>query len=284
LPFIFHQNMRDFGGAAAKRNVFFNMNLGFVGASVMLHAPFVAAGFTEITNAGASRATLTALAAVLSGAMTNVLVIVVGTMALSKKPEYIGIAWDPGVITVHHAGHALYDVYNGRWQAFNYTDGALANALANQRILFPNNNILLALRADTRGIAYIAGTVGGNPKIIAFMHNMYAIGDPTGGFNNVPTMAERARQSAGGIYAGAQIIVGGDFNIRPRNPKRPRGNQLALLARWAGNPPTNTTNANPYDFWLVSNGVIAHANASVYPATRFTPGGSDHAGIGLNAI
>ena len=135
---------------------------------------------------------------------------------------------------------------------------------------------------DTRGIAYIAGLRGGQPYIWGFMHNMYLIGNKTGAFGNLDNMANQIRGLIGGVYANAQVIIGGDFNIRPRNPgTASRRMLLACAARVFGGPYTNTTLANPYDFWVTyNNPQSTNADVGVWDDTR-VPGASDHAGVSL---
>jgi endonuclease/exonuclease/phosphatase family metal-dependent hydrolase len=137
-------------------------------------------------------------------------------------------------------------------------------------------------------LAYIAclELATGNPFLIGFMHNMYNLGNKSSAYTNLGTMADNARNAIGGGYAGAEVIIGGDFNLAPRNPKRPRGATLFLYPRAARvgggtvGAYINTTAANPYDFWAISNGGRTDAHVRVRTQTR-VPHCSDHAGITL---
>jgi hypothetical protein len=284
MGIIFHQNMLDYGGAAPARNAGYNLQFGNISAAITAALAPAApvwwvAGFTEITNAGASVAALLARAGQLSATFGNIVVIEVGTTALGRR-EFLGIAWNNGQVPVAHVGQVLWNPVNNTWNAHNT---AVAAIPANNVIPLPG---AAGLGADTRGLAYVAGVAGGNATIFAFMHNMYNLGNKSSAFTNLGRMGEQARAAIGGGYAAAEVIIGGDFNLLPRTPKRPRGAQLTLNTRYteAGMPlaPVNTTNANPYDYWALSNGAIANANTRVYVQTRVTPPCSDHAGIVLH--
>jgi hypothetical protein len=122
------------------------------------------------------------------------------------------------MLTVQHAGHVLRNPVDKSSVAYDTAVGAGAGAA---RGAGAANNIPLPagvpLGADARGLAYIAGTYGGNPYLIGIVHNMYAMGDKTAAFQNLPHMADAARKRAGGIYAAAQVLLGGDFNRPPQH-------------------------------------------------------------------
>ncbi|HKP13667.1 MAG TPA: hypothetical protein VJZ91_16220, partial [Blastocatellia bacterium] len=171
---IFHQNMRVYGGGAGGRNAAYLAALTAING--ITGAVYWAAGFTEITNGNAPlRAALSTRAQALDAGLTNIVVIEVGTSALGTR-EFIGITWDSAAgLNVQHAGQALWNPVNHGWPAYN---NAIGGAPINQTINLPMG---VALGADTRGLAYIAGLslgggMGGAALIIAFMHNMYALG------------------------------------------------------------------------------------------------------------
>jgi hypothetical protein len=280
MALIFHQNMRTFGGGAPGRNAAYTAALTAINAAT--GPVYLAAGFTEITNPNAPlRGVLAGLAATLDPGLTRHLIVEVGTTALGMR-EFIGIAWDPlAGLAVQHAGHVLRDPVNKSWRAYDTPLGV--GAIPNNTIPLPGG---VALGADQRGLAYIAGirVWDGNPYVLGFMHNMYALGDRTAAFGGLPYMADLARQAAGGGYVGAEVIVGGDFNVDPRNPKRARGAAFTMVfraARDAFGALIPTTAVNTYDYWVVSNAGIADADASVYANTRVALA-SDHAGITLD--
>jgi hypothetical protein len=281
MVLIFHQNMKDFGGGSAIRNAAFNGAYTAINAAT---GAYLVAGFTEVTNNATSRHQLSNLAGILDPGLTNLLVIAVGTMAVSGRPEYIGIAWDPLWLTVQHAGQVLRNPVNGIWTVYNNNPAPPSFPVAAGRILLPAFGAPLA--ADSRGLAYIAGIYAGNPYIFAFMHNMYAIGDKTGAFSNLNSMGQSIRNTIGGAYAGAEIIIGGDFNLQPRDPKRPRNAALTMVHRaaQAGGLVLNTTVANPYDFWVTSRTATPTANCTIYTQARrdVRLSTSDHAAISLN--
>jgi len=228
MPLIFHQNMFSFGGHSAVRNATFTG--AFAAIQGITGAIYRAAGFTEVINAGAGlRHTLSLLAHALDPNMTDLVVIEVGTTAVGVRREFIGIAWDPAALIVQHAGSVLWDSANQRWRAHN----AVAAGIVNQTINRPAG---LMLGADSRGLAYIAALRLGNPFLIGFMHNMYNLGDKSSAFTHLGNMADAACNAAGGVYGGAEIMIGGDFNLRPRQPKRPRGANVLLRTCAARGP------------------------------------------------
>ena len=274
---IFHQNMDKFTGTTAKRIKGYTTKLGAINAKT--GSVYWAAGFTEVVSCKAVlRKILTRLAKKLDPGLTKLLVIEVGTTTFSKNPEYIGIAWDPDVLTVIYAGQVYYDLVAGGWKAFCVEE----EDIKNQTVGLPEG---LAFGKDTRGLAYIGCLdKNANPFLIGFMHNMYKVGERNLAFAALPDMADKARKAIGGGYRAAEVIIGGDFNVEPREPKPVRGDALHLKARAArvGAGGTGayikTTNSHPYDFWTVSNVAITDANARVLTQTR-AANCSDHAGI-----
>jgi hypothetical protein len=269
--------MRTFGGHAPVRNAAFQVALTNIGNAT--GHQYWAAGFTEVLNDSAAlNVELSAIAQTLDPGLTSLVLIEVGITAVGARSEFVGIAWDPAAFDVDGAGHVLH--VDGAWQAENTNMAGVANATIGLPMLDAD------LKADARGLAYVAGTHGGAPYLLGFMHNMYGLGDRYGGFANLWLMAGRARQAAGAAYAAAEIVIGGDFNIEPRDPRlhadpylAHRGARGPAPAGGVG-PFVNTTNAHPYDFWLVSDVAIPDANASVHVDSR-TADCSDHAGISL---
>src|SRR5215510_3966672 len=242
--------MRNFGGNSAPRNVNYTAQMGVVGAAIAAlngGACTGAAGYTELLNAGVGmHANLPLIAQAMEPGLTNHLVIEVGTTSVGGRREFIGIAWDPNYLTVQHAGQVVWDSFNRAW---------IGNNTA--AVAFPANNTLplpgaAALGADQRGLAYIAclRAANGNPFIIGFLHNMYAVGEKTRAVENMDTMANRAKTAAGVAYAGAEVIIGGDFNVVPppaANParKRFRATITTRVSRTGGGAARNTTLNNP---------------------------------------
>jgi hypothetical protein len=286
---IFHQNMRVYGGGAPARNAAFTVGLTAINA--VTGPTYAAAGFTEIINAGAGiHQQLNALSQTLDPGLNRLLVIEVGT-TVSGNREYIGISWDPAVLPVQHAGRVLRNPVNKNWVAYNAPVAAGAGApgagaVAANTLELPGG---VALAADQRGIAYIAGTYGGTEYLIAFMHNMYGVGDRTTGFANLGIMADRARRAIGGAYANAEVVVGGDFNVPPRAYWRRRRQPVDLenLAARVGGGVAGayvlTTAVHTYDFWASALFGRNDTHAAVHTQTR-TFLASDHAAITLDAF
>jgi hypothetical protein len=278
MPRIFHQNMRMYGGGSAERNGVFAAGFAAIRAATP-PGGYLAAGFTEVLNPGAPlREELFVLAGILDPHLVGFVVIEVGTTAVGAMREFIGIAWDLEALDVQHAGQVFRNPTLKIWEANNVAAGDVA---ANRTINLPPK---LGYGADTRGPAYIAARQGGNRVVIGFMHNMFTLGDKSGPYTNLGGMMDKVRKAIGGAYAGAPVVVGGDFNLPPRPPKRERGEALILETRAArvgggvAGAYVITSLANPYDYWCVSGGGT-DANARVHAETRVVPLGSDHAGI-----
>ncbi|MCP3144432.1 exonuclease/endonuclease/phosphatase family protein [Pyxidicoccus xibeiensis] len=271
---IFHQNMLDYGGRTPVRNATFTAALGAING--ITGANYWAAGFTEVLYAGAAtQANLPLIAQALDAGLTRMHVIEVGTTLLGRQ-EFIAIAWDDFSFPVAHVGRVLWDPMNRSWAPHNAAPGAAAT----QVLPLPTG---VAMGADTRGLAYIAGASAttGRRYVIAFMHNMYNLGNKTAAFESLNVMATRARNAIGGNYTDATVVIGGDFNLEPRTRKRPRGSDEFFHARAtvaANGSYVNTTNVHPYDFWVVSDAAITDASTQVFVQTRVAHG-SDHAGI-----
>ena len=217
------------------------------------------------------------LALALDPGLTRVTAVAVGTTAVGVQTEFVGIAWNPLMLQVEYVGQAVQ--VDGVWQAYLTR---YANGVVPPRVAFPAGVPLRT--ADSRGLAFVAGMAGGAPYLIGFMHNMLNLGNRTGAYDNIPTMTTRACQAMGGAYANARIIVGGDFNLLPRNPgtARSRGAMYFVAAEDDDGTYANTTVANAYDFWLVNFGQLTSDDVDILDQAFGDGGRSDHAGISLN--
>jgi hypothetical protein len=282
MALLFHQNMRTFGGNEVLRNNAYATAFNAVRAAAATMGagwgPYRVMGFTELMNAGVGmRTNLLALARNLSPLTNRLLLVNVGTMAVSGNSEYVGIAWRQPTVNVQHVGRVLWRSDNRTWNCYNHV-GALPTTVIPAVLPQP---AVSGLGLDTRGLAYIAGLFGGNPHIFGFMHNMYGNGNRSGAFASLGVMAQLVRNAIGGIYSAARVFIGGDFNVDPRPPDYGvlfhRGERMA-----PGGAFVNTTLANAYDFWLVSNIFVPDADARVRFQTRRPPATlSDHAGVDL---
>ncbi|HEX7051932.1 MAG TPA: endonuclease/exonuclease/phosphatase family protein [Longimicrobiales bacterium] len=102
-------------------------------------------------------------------------------------------------------------------------------------------------------------------------------------FTNVGRMADAARKKIGGPYAEAEIIIGGDFNVPPRDTTTARAASSMLREHSASDRSglINTTNSNPYDYFLVSDPRVLPGCVEVY---KYTRDGSDHAATALDYV
>ena len=110
----------------------------------------------------------------------------------------------------------------------------------------------------------------------------------------IDTTTNKAKDKAGGDYkagadyTGAEVIVGGDFNVKPKQP-RPEGQRksprrtLEMRAALKDGEPIKTTGSNLYDYWIVSSKDIEDKHAKAWEQTRQDLC-SDHAGITVERI
>jgi len=275
---LFHQNMQNYNSVNAVRNALFDNCFAAIQAKT--GADYLAAGFTEVRVAPV--ADIIARAQALDPTLANAIVIEVGRTALSPAAENIGIAWDNGCLRVRHYGQVLYNSTMGRWVCYNNAcpNGAVPAALA-----MPNVG---QLGLDSRGLAYIAGDfLATRHVVIAFMHNMYKVGDRSIAFEQLWRMRDliiqaiRASDSTGANTAW-ETYVGGDFNVDPSNSGTSRGMLTYAAARYYNNNQGryyyyNTTWFNTYDFWLTDTQCVDD-DAEMAGETRYRFA-SDHSGI-----
>lgn len=267
---IFHQNMRNYGGATAWKDALLTADFGAING--ITGNVYAVAGFTEIRNNMAGQ-NFANRALNLDPGLTSWILYEVGITAVGRQAEYLGIAWDPNQVTVQHAGVVVYNAMLPGWQCYNN-----AAAPPPPLAVLPLGGGAAGLAANSRGLAYIAGAANGANCIFAFMHNMYNLGNRTGAFNNLNTMIAAIIGATGwGAY---RAYVGGDFNIPPRNPTPGGALQHAAARNGANTAYRKTTYANSYDFWLSDQAAINNARATVWKQTR-NSGASDHAGIKL---
>jgi hypothetical protein len=134
--------------------------------------------------------------------------------------------------------------------------------------------------ADTRGLAYIAGTeaTNGTNCIFGFMHNMNTLGNKSGAYRSLNDMAAAVVAATG--YMGPTIYIGGDFNVPPNDPLDGGLLHVAGERDAANTHYLNTTSANPFDFWLTDDAGTTNGDADIFYQT-LASGASDHAGIKL---
>lgn len=284
MPLVFHQNMRVYGGNSPVRDGTYVTSFLAVGAATPVGQNYWVAGFTEVMNAGAVlRGNLALHASLIDPVLTNLVVIEVGITSVGMQREFIAIAYDPLALNVQHVGQVLWNPVNRTWAGYDTNPGFIVN----QTMLLPPG---APLGADSRGLAYVAGQdVNGFPYAFGFMHNMLNIGDKTSAFSSLGVMCSRmvvAMNDAGYPLNTTEFYLGGDFNLRPRNPTARGGKELKAKARRVGGaagPPAayvNTTAANPYDFWVVSDTNCTDADVDILAQTQVV-NASDHSGVRL---
>ncbi len=299
MPHILHHNLQNYTGRNGARTAEFTEAYDHIQASWGRH--FIVAGFTEVLREDAN-ANLAGLANALDPRLRRLVLIEVGQNVGGQRrgrTEYIGIAWDPGDaddprVSVDYAGIVMPGGFGIHYWEPNLRE------LAEQ----PAEIIEIGLTAtavDFRGLSYIGGTYAGRPYLFGFMHNVFTTGNRSVNYTTVVAMADSARSAMAeadrrrGVqdhrrYLNAEIIIGGDFNVDPRNPTTVRGDRLMLYERHAEDRfgPINTTRSNPYDFFLVSNADVLPNSVDVYRFTRRgeseTGAASDHAATSLDYV
>jgi hypothetical protein len=196
MALIFHHNMEKYGGAVIQRNKVFDDAYSSIGKKS--NDEFIVAGFTEIVNNGKG-IEFRDRAKCLDSKLTSSVLIDVGKMARSGNSEYIGIAWNPSMITVENAGQVV--TLNDRTIKVL---GEPANNFPNAGAINQPGPDKMSIKPDDRGLAWIKGSVNGySPWIFAFMHNMYENGDRSSSFTNIKLMYQSLKDAFGkpvGLY------------------------------------------------------------------------------------
>ncbi|HEX7120181.1 MAG TPA: hypothetical protein VF212_15410 [Longimicrobiales bacterium] len=296
MPRIFHHNLRDYSGKAARADTFCN---GYRHVANSFPDSVVVAGFTEVLTTRA-RTRLCGMAQALDAGLSRLVVIEVGQNVGGKRRgrvEYIGIAWNPLEVEVARAGFAVRHAVMRFGVCVDMKSvERRTEEIDDVRVSVITNKDRSNTIADHRGLAYIVGEFLGRKFLFGFMHNVYGTGVRTLDFAMVTPMAEAVRREAvkklgDPSYATAEIIIGGDFNIEPHPPTTERGDRLMLYPRAATDRfgYVNTTRVHPYDYFLVNNPNIISNCVDAYTYTRAEPhterlAASDHAAIILDYV
>jgi hypothetical protein len=287
--YLFHQNVRNLApdeylriGAYQREYAAINSQMG---------SYYVAAGFTELLKDPRSlQAMVLKMAKKLDAGLTEAVVIYAGT--LSGKVEYVGIAYDPGVFTLGHAGSTgpKYSLYGsgGKWGCYNVPAAGRTSYVVGKPTGFE-------YKPDHRCLGYVAGMFNGNERIFGFTHNDYGSGGRSAAFRNLETAADLIKAAAN--YNNAPLIIfGGDFNKDPDD----------LAGMWAvyerrkrkQNDDDNNNNdglgpggrvftsgKNTFDFWMVNENDPDRFKGFVHENTQDPPKSfqvlSEHCGITL---
>jgi hypothetical protein len=271
----FHLNMQNYGGGTPGINALFDADLTAINA--ITGAVYWVAGFTEIRNNNTAQ-NFFMRAGNLDGGFDDFILIAVGRTAVGNTIEHLGVTWDSAHVNVTNAGQVLYDAQNKNWVCFNRAIGAVAPPT----IALPNLKDA-NLAADSRGLAYVAGAAGGVNHVFAFMHNVYTIGNKSGAYSNLDLMALKILDAVGWSFGNADVYIGGDFNVYPHRPNGQRSVLADFKAVDGMGLPLNTTNANPYDFWLTNDATRTNNNARRY-TQPLVSGASDHSAITLRIV
>jgi len=321
MSVLFHQNMRNFGGATPVRNAAYSVAFGALTAQLGgLGVPndIGVAGFTEVCNN--NNATTAFNAAAAAGGLCAALGInfyasvACGSTMLANGPEYvaIGVAANYTVLRVGRiclstSGQDVHLIHDSQAVA-----GGAAPA-AGWCNTVPNG----ATR-DYRGLVYVVVRLGAGGPVIAvgFLHNLYTLlAQRILVMGQIPNMLATIRAAEAGTVA---AYIGGDFNVTPQPAASPhRGTAriglayqyTAGLAAAPGIPGPAATRAftaggtlwsgNLYDYWhsSISNaapivapvGLVAPA-PQVFPGTLDAVAGtggfqmSDHCGVFLDCV
>jgi len=305
--YLFHQNMRVFGGATPAWNIrmkdaFWSLPIGITGDRVLV------AGFTETKNFITAPNALAGMVTALDKGLTNMVTIAVGNTATlmggSKKrkskgtkayypTEYISIVTKPVVggygFNVLRAGKAIYMEQRGLTQpeaCFPTTGvGSLAPEVMPE---YP--------KLDSRGLAYVVGEIkwtgdplDGRILVVCFMHNMYALGDPGGALQKMPRLVKTIYAKHPDIIQPNvnPCIVGADFNLIPSIVKDRAARNFVPAAERApglGGKYYMTTDSHVYDWWSCRVSSLTGSKPEIWTETleRLKPDTlSDHTAISL---
>lgn len=262
--YIFHQNLRVFGGGTDDRNDPFEDACQDI-SDALGSDRVIVAGFTEVMNDGATVTAIRRIAQNLDPGLRKPTLFATGKTAVGGTMEWVAIS-TAASFTQQIAGKVL-KMGDGSWRAYPTTQ------LAPE--LLPNDNFA----ADVRGLAYVGGTFNGQSILIGFIHNNYTLGEPTTIYRALPKMVE----AIGAVHAGWDNVpryLGGDFNIEPDNINV---EYQALYARDEDGLAIPTTFHHPYDFWVTNDDNLNDGDVEVFTQTRWenNPKLSDHAGVGL---
>ncbi len=314
--YLFHQNMRPFGGKNPKYNArmktaFSKIKIGGPGSKIL------AAGFTEICNYGSAPAALENMMPKLDVGLTEVMTVAVGrtgsfvpvqpakkqktgsgTPEKTYKQEYLTMVTQRTVKWAGLVPTVVLEFAVQHWGKAIYLDNTINDGPALVGCFptkgpgsIPAEDLPHDAKVDSRGIAYLVGQIkcAGDPLdkkwlVVCFMHNVYGVGDTSSGLTGMPRLVS-AIYSKHGIVANVPCIVGGDFNTPPRptgTGRTVRFVEAAELDPTNKNTPYNTTDSHPYDWWSCNVSQL-DATPEIWPQTRKNtkPILSDHAGISL---
>ncbi|HSZ69481.1 MAG TPA: hypothetical protein VK756_03880 [Solirubrobacteraceae bacterium] len=287
MDYLFHQNMRVFGGDAAARNQAYEVAFAQLRPTLGAASNVPIGGFTEIVNNTTATATMQMLAGRMG--LTTVYLIACGKTALAKGPEYVAVGASAAT-PILAAGRIAIDASHNKITLIHDPAPALPPPPGWCKTLPPGATL------DYRGVVYLIANVGGTAIAVGFLHNMYT--DP----NTRTLIAEQiphfgALMAAEPTMAGGPVYIGGDFNVLPIPRSLPA---YGLYTPYAiGIPalpppphpikPGGTTAAgNLYDYWYSDRapaepwppGFVSPV-AGVYTPTLFYPDMSDHCGVVL---
>lgn len=274
LGYIFHQNMRKLSTTGyLTRGIKWSNAFRNIGTAIG-PSHYLIAGLTELFGQPISLThRVPALLKNLDQGLKDAAVIV---PVCKNSGEYIGIAYNPNYFSIEHAGSV--------WRLSNPTSRAKVKCFN-----VPKNKIVKSIiglppsgfgtSANYRGLAYVAGDIGGQRYIFGFIHSDLS-NDPYGSFKRMGEGAGDAIKSAiGATYNNAFVILGGDFNV----PAKSVGNldMYCELDKNGKHVPTSKSGKYTWDFWLVDKNTSA-LQARVHGQTLSDNQLSDHKGITLD--
>ncbi|WP_212005134.1 hypothetical protein [Chitinophaga sp. HK235] len=289
MIYVFHQNMRNYGGSGGK----VDRTARFYTAFKLIKNSFdeiKVAGFTEVTNNSSATTGLKKLLEGLFGRIRGghqLAVVNCGRTALGRT-EYIGYAVKKDVI-IREFGR-IY-VQTGSKVVLDEAprtpgDHPMININGKPFKDWAKTMATDAL-ADYRVIVYGVLEFGGNQEVVGFVHNMYTLANNKMSFMQMlPSMLEAA-QGDNDIY------VGGDFNVKARDIGSARRKKYyhyskPMVGKPTGNAKKKFTGGGTllsgrlYDYWFsnIEKRTENSPKPRIAPITLSVPKGlSDHCGI-----
>ncbi len=282
MDFLFHQNMRVFGGGTPLRNQAYGAAFTTMAAELGPANAIVVCGFTEIMNYATAGPVLAQLGAVIG--LPGVVPVACGQTALANGPEFIAVASSAHVVSV---GRIMIEANVSLTLIHDIAPIPVTPAWCTT---VPANTAY-----DYRGVVYLVVTVGATNIAVGFMHNMYTFTEQRALIAQQIPRFGALMASNPAMAGGGPVYLGGDFNVPPLVRKSTTYGKYTPYAAGipAPAPPGvvaggTTVNGNLYDYWYSNREPVGPwpfgyvpPVPGVYVPTLLGADMSDHCGVHL---
>lgn len=246
--YLFHQNMKTFGGAQPARITAYRAAFQQIRIDLGHGNRFLAAGFTEIANNQMAAQAFRGdhgLCAQLGVRYHST--ILCGSTVLGRK-EYLVVGFHQDV-QIEAIGRVFVESTTRGAQSFlDVSPGPLNPGWA--------ANLPPRASGDFRGVVVARIRFQEVPSVVGFLHNVYSLDPQRSLFaGQIPNIMGKLRAWAG---LGVRVYVGGDYNVLPPPPGGTRGTARTgfAYAQALGDPgyyDATTWGRNLYDYWFTSH-------------------------------